>query len=104
MNAFRNLCQVIVLQPRISPKRFIVSLPTATMEEELLEFEQRQALEEKCFLVNEQDRVVGVASKRDCHSVQNNKIPLHRAFSVFLFNQDGDLLLQRRSERKVRYQ
>lgn len=63
---------------------------------------QEALLEEKCFLVDEKDHIVGHASKRDCHLVQKNgHIPLHRAFSVFLFNKKGDLLLHKRSGQKV---
>lgn len=65
-------------------------------------FLQKVALEERCILVDEFDRPIGNASKRDCHRINNNgTIPLHRAFSVFLFNQDNDLLLQKRSPWKV---
>lgn len=65
-------------------------------------FLQKVALEERCILVDEFDRPIGNASKRDCHRINNNgTIPLHRAFSVFLFNKDNDLLLQKRSPWKV---
>ncbi|KAG5894837.1 hypothetical protein JTB14_033680 [Gonioctena quinquepunctata] len=65
---------------------------------------QELSLDEKCFLVDEQDKIIGQASKRDCHSVpKNGVIPLHRAFSVFLFNKKGDLLLQKRSAQKLTY-
>ncbi|GLV61317.1 Isopentenyl-diphosphate delta isomerase, partial [Carabus blaptoides fortunei] len=64
---------------------------------------QLAAMEEKCILVDENDKIVGNASKKECHMVQaNGHIPLHRAFSVFLFNTRGDLLLQKRSSAKVR--
>ncbi|KAF7393940.1 hypothetical protein HZH68_010759 [Vespula germanica] len=67
-------------------------------------FLQKVALEERCILVDEFDRPIGNASKRDCHRINNNgTIPLHRAFSVFLFNQDNDLLLQKRSPWKVTF-
>lgn len=63
---------------------------------------QELALEENCILVNEQDQPLGNASKRDCHRVdETGNIRLHRAFSVFLFNSKGDMLLQRRSTHKV---
>lgn len=63
---------------------------------------QELALEENCILVNENDQSQGNASKRDCHRVDSNgDIRLHRAFSVFLFNSDGEMLLQRRSTHKV---
>lgn len=63
---------------------------------------QELALEENCILVDESDRVLGNASKRDCHRVDpDGNIRLHRAFSVFLFNSRGEMLLQRRSTHKV---
>lgn len=66
---------------------------------------QEKALNEICFLVDDNDRVIGKASKKVCHTVtkdgKNGTIPLHRAFSVFLFNSRGDLLLQKRSKAKV---
>jgi len=65
---------------------------------------QSQVPEDQCILVNENDVVVGGASKTDCHLVSpDGKLLLHRAFSVFLFNNSGDLLLQKRASVKVTY-
>uniref|UniRef100_A0A8D8WM50 isopentenyl-diphosphate Delta-isomerase n=1 Tax=Cacopsylla melanoneura TaxID=428564 RepID=A0A8D8WM50_9HEMI len=64
---------------------------------------QEQLFKENCLLVDENDKVVGYKSKRDCHTVVNNSIPLHRAFSVFLFNENNELLLQQRSRYKITY-
>lgn len=65
---------------------------------------QKAALEERCILVDEFDRPLGEASKRDCHSVsRDGNLLLHRAFSVFLFNRKGDLLIQKRSSTKVTF-
>lgn len=64
---------------------------------------QEIALEENCILVDENDRSLGATSKRDCHRVGiDGDIKLHRAFSVFLFNSRGDMLVQKRSSQKVR--
>jgi isopentenyl-diphosphate delta-isomerase len=52
---------------------------------------------ESLILVDENDREVGFRSKAECH--EGDGI-LHRAFSVFLFNDKGELLLQQRSEQK----
>ncbi|CAG9772805.1 unnamed protein product [Ceutorhynchus assimilis] len=61
-------------------------------------------LKDQCFLVDESDNIIGQASKKDCHLVQEDgHIPLHRAFSMFLFNNHGDLLLQKRSSEKLTY-
>ena len=57
---------------------------------------------ENCILVDKNDRNIGFATKRDCHKVNDNEIKLHRAFSVFLFNKNGEMLLQKRSSHKVR--
>lgn len=64
---------------------------------------QEAALSERCFLVDVNDKITGNATKRECHLVQpDGSLPLHRAFSVFLFNRKGDLLLQKRSSEKVK--
>lgn len=63
---------------------------------------QKTALEEKCILVDEFDKPIGEATKKYCHLItKEGSVPLHRAFSVFLFNANGDLLLQKRSSTKV---
>lgn len=65
---------------------------------------QEAALKENCFLVDKNDKVIGTASKRECHAVRSDgTIPLHRAFSVFLFNKSGHLLLQKRADTKITY-
>jgi isopentenyl-diphosphate delta-isomerase len=50
------------------------------------------------ILVDDEDRETGFLSKQECHIGAGL---LHRAFSVFLFNPDGKLLLQQRSEQKL---
>lgn len=45
------------------------------------------------ILVNEQDEQTGTGEKMDVHF----KALLHRAFSVFIFNEKGEMLLQRRA-------
>ena len=52
---------------------------------------------ESLILVDDEDREVGFASKQSCHEGEGI---LHRAFSAFLFNDAGELLLQQRSELK----
>ncbi|MGA8706396.1 MAG: isopentenyl-diphosphate Delta-isomerase [Steroidobacteraceae bacterium] len=49
------------------------------------------------ILVDEADREVGHMSKARCHEGQGM---LHRAFSLLLFNQGGELLLQQRAANK----
>ena len=51
---------------------------------------------EEVILVNEQDDVIGRAEKLEAHK---NGL-LHRAFSVFVFNDNEELLLQQRAHHK----
>lgn len=53
--------------------------------------------DEPLVLVDSDDRVVGHDSKAAVHSGEGR---LHRAFSVFLFDRDGRVLLQQRSPHK----
>lgn len=65
---------------------------------------QEASLNEKLILVDQNDNAIGHASKKECHVVSKaGDILLHRAFSVFLFNNHGDLLLHKRSSEKVCY-
>jgi isopentenyl-diphosphate delta-isomerase len=52
---------------------------------------------ESLILVDADDREIGFASKQACHAGDGL---LHRAFSAFLFNARGELLLQQRSDLK----
>ena len=52
---------------------------------------------EELILVDECDRKLGHLSKAACHDGDG---VLHRAFSAFLFNAAGELLLQQRAETK----
>lgn len=58
-------------------------------------------LHDQCILVDEQDKVIGSASKGACHHVDS--AALHRAFSVFLFTPDRKLVLQKRSASKITF-
>jgi len=64
---------------------------------------QEALLAEPCILVDKDDRVVGQASKRECHLMKEGTSPLHRAFSLFVFNNAGELLLQQRSSTKITF-
>jgi isopentenyl-diphosphate Delta-isomerase len=48
------------------------------------------------ILVDEQDRPTGTMEKMEVHQ----KAILHRAFSVFIFNDKGEMLLQKRAGKK----
>lgn len=81
----------------LSLRRFVSTVPKP------LNPVQEAALDEQCILVNQHDQECGYASKRDCHRLVNGQIPLHRAFSVFLFNTKDELLLQQRSSTKITF-
>lgn len=50
-------------------------------------------MKEKVILVNEKDEVIGVEEKLKAHLLG----ALHRAFSIFVFNPNKELLLQKRA-------
>jgi len=50
---------------------------------------QKKLLEEECILLDNDDKVIGHDSKKNCHLIRNGDVLLHRAFSVFLFNSKG---------------
>lgn len=50
-------------------------------------------MKEEVILVNENDEELGTMEKLEAHE----KGVLHRAFSIFIFNSNNDLLLQRRA-------
>lgn len=58
---------------------------------------EQAADQERLILVDEHDRECGVASKTECH---RGRGLLHRAFSVFLANPRGEILLQQRGPQK----
>lgn len=51
---------------------------------------------EHLILVNEHDEMVGTMEKMEAHQ----KAMLHRAFSIFIFNSKGEMLIQQRAEEK----
>jgi len=53
-------------------------------------------VKEYVILVDKNDNMVGIAEKMDAH--KNPK--LHRAFSIFIVNSGGELLIQKRAEKK----
>jgi len=52
--------------------------------------------EEQVILVNENDEQIGLMPKQEAHQ----KGVLHRAFSIFIFNDQGELMLQQRALHK----
>ncbi|MDT7833187.1 isopentenyl-diphosphate Delta-isomerase [Flavobacteriaceae bacterium S356] len=53
-------------------------------------------MEEQVILVDTQDNQIGLMPKMEAHE----KAVLHRAFSVFIFNDKGELMLQQRAADK----
>jgi isopentenyl-diphosphate delta-isomerase len=62
-------------------------------------------VKDECIVVDADDVITGHASKRDTHifSPAQPHGVLHRAFSVFLFNNEGKLLLQQRAASKITF-
>ena len=52
--------------------------------------------EEQVILVNEKDEQIGLMPKMEAHE----KALLHRAFSVFVFNDNNELMIQQRAAHK----
>lgn len=66
--------------------------------------EQIRLMDEVCIALDWQDKPIGSANKKTCHLMPNiYKGLLHRAFSVFLFNDENKLLLQQRADEKITF-
>ena len=70
-------------------------------EDKLKGFDDTQVelMKEEVILLDKNDNPIGSATKKYAHLWQNIKDnkALHRAFSVLLFNEHNELLLQQRS-------
>lgn len=66
---------------------------------------QALLLQEQCISVDTNDKAVGNLSKEAAHLLgpDGQLPPLHRAFSVFLFNTKNELLMQQRSNHKITF-
>ena len=88
------------------PLRTLSSLNQINIDKHLLKHDQQQLslLNEKCILVDQNDNILGSETKKNCHLITNiNKGMLHRAFSIFIFDSQNRLLLQKRSAQKITY-
>ena len=56
-------------------------------------FAQNFTIMESVILVDEKDRAIGTMEKMEAHQ----KGVMHRAFSIFVFNDEGELMLQQRA-------
>ena len=70
----------------------VIEIPPTEPRDAVVSFEG-----EELILVDAEDRPVGYLDKSACH---NGEGTLHRAFSLFVFNEAGELLLQQRAADK----
>jgi len=69
----------------------------------MLNAEQELLMEaDQCIVVDENDVVLGMDSKRNCH-LRSKGLKLHRAFSIFIFDEEGKMLMQKRSSDKITF-
>ena len=86
---------------------------SGTISVDISSYDQSQIdqLGDKCILVDENDMIIGSSDKLECHLATNRSHVgehspggmLHRAFSVFLFNSQNELLMQQRSNYKITF-
>lgn len=62
-------------------------------------------MKDQCILVDMKDQIIGSQSKKQAHVFEEKHVrgQLHRAFSVFLFDDKGRLLLQKRAKSKITF-
>ena len=81
-----------------------LNLDTIVLSADDYDVEQIRLMEEVCILLDRDDKPIGSASKKDAHLMSNiNDGLLHRAFSLFIFNEEGKLLLQQRATEKITF-
>jgi isopentenyl-diphosphate delta-isomerase len=94
-------------QPSMTAETILRLFPDIDTTSEALDGhdeEQIRLMDEVCIVTDEQDLPIGKASKKICHLMTNiDKGLLHRAFSVFLFNDKNELLLQQRAAEKITF-
>lgn len=102
--------QILAKWPEITPLQDISGVPTSAGSEEKdavfegHDEEQIRLMEELCIVLDNNDKPIGAGTKKLCHIMTNIEAGLlHRAFSVFLFNEDGQLLLQQRADEKITF-
>jgi isopentenyl-diphosphate delta-isomerase len=66
--------------------------------------EQIRLMDELCIVLDYDDKPLGAGTKKLCHLMEHiNAGLLHRAFSVFLFNENNELLIQQRADEKITF-
>ena len=87
---------------RKTPKYF--STNKSNVDISKYDISQTNQLNDRLIYVDENDNVVGHVSKIDAHLNSLNKAnPYHRAFSAFIFNQNNELLIHQRSDKKITF-
>ncbi len=89
-------------------KRMMAStaLADSVVDEKIGNMDKKQVelLNEMCIVVDENDKIIGSKTKKECHLMDNiNNGLLHRAFSVMLFNSKREFLLTQRSDAKITF-
>eukprot|EP01029_Cantina_marsupialis_P032396 TRINITY_DN984_c0_g2_i1.p1 TRINITY_DN984_c0_g2~~TRINITY_DN984_c0_g2_i1.p1 ORF type:complete len:224 (+),score=34.15 TRINITY_DN984_c0_g2_i1:234-905(+) len=92
------------LKNKTKDRKHVSFLDEAMKHLELVDAEQKEMMREKCILVNKLDEYVGASPKAECHLLSNIEAGMiHRAFSVFMFSENGKLLLQKRAKTKITF-
>ena len=77
----------------------------SSIDTSLYDASQLAMMEEMCILVDFDDNVIGQDTKKNVHVIDDVCMlpggPPHRAFSVFLFNERWELLVQKRCADKI---
>lgn len=106
---------ILAKWPEVTPLKKISGVPTSAGSSSATQSsssdlfnghdeEQIKLMEELCIVLDNDDKPVGAGTKKLCHIMENiDRGLLHRAFSVFLFNEDGKLLLQQRADEKITF-
>lgn len=99
--------------PEVIPLESVSGLSSASSEavthgEEAVfeghDSEQIKLMAENCIVLDYNDNQIGSGTKKVCHLMSNiDKGLLHRAFSVFLFDDQNRLLLQQRASEKITF-
>merc|ERR1711865_205901 len=98
----------MALRPAVAAMRTIRCRPfSSTADLDLSQYDSAQLtmMEEMCIVTDFHDTVVGEDTKKNVHLIdeacmKEGGLP-HRAFSVFLFNENWELLLQKRCSDKI---
>lgn len=90
---------------RTSQSELLLSFGVRKNQHLAMDPTQAFLLKEKCIAVDTNDKAIGEISKEEAHLLgPNGQLPpLHRAFSVFVFNTKNELLMQQRSEHKITF-